>query len=139
MENKAVMEIHFRVSFFVSKNSEWHEFFKRNYRLKKYTINDDLDKLSRSFIKKHSNQYNNTDPSLNELTSDRFVCRTLSPEGRFEDVPSEDMKINFVDFVKKYEVENVKINKILVIKAEVYFKNKNSLEKHPALPHPAFR
>ena len=147
------MDIWFRVRFLVLKDDNWHQFCKRNYRLQKYTVNNTLHSLSRKhfdrLIRQYNQerlkrQYNQDDPNLDDLTERGFACKIQTPSGQFELVPREDFDLNFVVFVKKYEVNSRlavvgnRIRRRLVVEVERYFVEKARMGFR-GFPNPAHR
>ena len=136
------MEIGFRVSFFVLKDGDRNQFCERNYRLREYTDNDDLYILAHKRFDRLMRQYN-----LDDLTERGFACKTQTPSGRFELVPPGYYHLNFVEFVRRFEVnsrfevEGGRIIRRLVVGAELYFVEKAimGLRVQHDFPNPAHR
>ena len=134
------MEIHLRVSFFVQRGDDRHKFCERNYRIRRCYPDDDLHSLAHEYFDRLRRQYNQDVPNLDDLTKCGFGFKILT-NGRDEPVPPEDVDLNFVDFVIKYEVEGGKITPKLVVGAEQYFVENASTELHGQqdFPNPAHR
>ena len=150
------MDIWFRVRFLVLKDDNWHQFCKRNYRLRKYTVNNTLHSLAHEHLDRLTRQYNQErlrrqndqdDPNLDNLTERGSSCKIQTPSGQFELVPREDFDLNFVVFVKKYEVNSRlavvgnRIRRRLVVEVELYFVEKARMELRGQqdFPNPAHR
>ena len=147
------MDIGFRVSFFVLKDGNWHKFCKRNYSFRGYTVNNTLHSLAHEHLDRLTRQYNQErlrrqndqdDPNLDNLTERGSSCKIQTPSGQFELVPREDFDLNFVVFVKKYEVNSRlavvgnRIRRRLVVEVERYFVEKARMGFR-GFPNPAHR